>query len=134
MRMEAKILSPGVQNGCMPDFCSQILLVSGQFLLGFRHAAKQQIVATLLVTVNQRIQFLRNGKHDMEISNIQQIRLPRINPAFFCESLALWAVAIAAGIVGRPLISAVWALVQMPAEPGRPAVADCIPRFTLNNG
>lgn len=110
VRMKAKVLSPGMQNGGMSNRCAQVLFILGEFLQCFRHAPEQKIVAIPLATVKQGIEFLENSKHHMEVANIQKIGFLCVNPPLIGECLALWAVTVTAGIVGRLFIAAVQAL------------------------
>jgi len=59
----------------MPNSYTQILFVTSQLLQRFRNAPEHQIIAILLVAINQRIQFLWNGKYHMKIAYIQKIDL-----------------------------------------------------------
>lgn len=131
MRMKREVLPPGVNNGSVPDRCSQIFFISGKLLKCFRHRPKQKIVAIPLVVVNQRIKLPRDSKHHMKITNIQKIGLSCVNPSLFGKCLALGAMTVAARVVGRLFISAAWATIYMPTEYGCPTVSDGAHGFIL---
>jgi len=89
----------------VPDRCSQIFFISGQFLKSFRHGSEQNIVTVLLVAVNQGIEFLRDSKYNMKVADIQQVVLSCVNPSFLGECLALGAVTVAAGVADNSIVA-----------------------------
>lgn len=134
MGMKMQVLAPGVENSCMSCSCTEILFVSGQFLYGFCHAAKQQVVTRPLVAVDMCVQLIWHSEHDMKIAYIQQIGFLGIHPALFCERLTFGTVSVSAGIIGRPLVAARRAFIQVAAKSGCSTVEDVIHRFTLDHG
>jgi hypothetical protein len=54
----------------------------------------------------------------MMVLNRQQVRRLAVEPAGAGQGLALGAVAVAAGVVGHPLVAAVEAALDMPAQYG----------------
>jgi len=132
--MKAEVLAPGMQDGRVPDRCSQILFICGQFLKRFRHAPKKKIIAVPLVTINQEIELLRDSKYHVKIVYVQEISLSGINPPLLRKRLTLGTMSVTAGIVGRFFIATVRASVHMPAEPGCPAAPDGVHSFMLSKG
>ena len=61
----------------------------------------------------------RQGEDDVIIGNRQELRLAFFEPLPRRRRLALRAVAIAAGVVGDPLVRAVLAALDVSAERGR---------------
>lgn len=80
----------------------------------FSNAPEHHIIAILLVAIDQRIQFLRNGKYHMKIAYIQKIeRLSSVDPTFLGKRLAFRAMPVTAGIIGWLFISTVRTFVHM---------------------
>lgn len=131
MGMKAKVLAPGMKNRCVPNRCPQILFVFGQFLKRLRHALEQKLVAVLLVAINQCIEFLRDGEDNVEVANIQQVGLLCIDPSLLGQCLALGAVTVPTGIVGRSFVFAAWAPVHVPTKTGCSATPDGVHSFVL---
>lgn len=120
--MKAEILPPSVEHGGQANVCPEVLFVGRQLLQGLGDAMESQLVAGLLVCVNEGVQFLRYCEYHMEVAHIQQVCFPCVNPAFLGERLAFGAVAIAAGVVGRLGIAALGASVQVPTKSCSPAI------------
>jgi hypothetical protein len=57
------------------------------------------IIQKLLVTVDDRIQFLRDGEDHMEVWRIQYIFTTGVHPLFLRELLAHGAASVTAGII-----------------------------------
>ena len=51
------------------------------------------------ITLGQRVEFMRQGEHQMEVGYGQQFGAPGGEPAFLGERLALRAMPVAAGVV-----------------------------------
>ena len=71
VRMKTEVLAPGMKDGSVPDGCSQIPFICGQFPKCFRHAPKKKIIAVPLVTINQEIELLGNSKYHVKIAYVQ---------------------------------------------------------------
>ena len=67
----------------------------------------------------------------MEVLDIQQIKALVFNPAFFQHLLTFWTMPVPAGVVGRPLVSAIRAFIHMAAQGGSSALTNCIKCFPL---
>ena len=76
---------------------------------------------------------MRESKYRVEIADGQDFRLAGLEPAGLVEALALGAMAIAAGVVGRPLKAAQVAFLKMAAERGSTAALDGAHDFELRN-
>ena len=82
-----------------PGLCAKIFLVCTQFQKGFGTALMEQSVKELLITVDQGIEFVGERKYHMEVRGINDFRPAFIHPDFFLYRLAVWAAAVAAGIL-----------------------------------
>lgn len=78
--------------------------------------AHQQPVQQALVLQDKRAQWLRQGKDDVEIGHIQQVLVLSSHPVGLFLPLALRTVAIAAGVVGNQLISALRTLAAVSTQ------------------
>lgn len=114
MRMERKILSPCMKYSSQTNCCAEIFGVGGKLLDGLGDTAKHEIVHVFLVAVNDGIQFLRQCKNNVEISHVQQIRLPAVNPPLFGKGLAFRTMAVTAGIVGDTCLGIALCLLSSP--------------------
>ena len=70
---------------------------------------------------NQRIEQVRDGEDHMKMMNGQQLLQALLQPPVPGGILALWAMAVPAGIINRLLESATLARLHMPAQGSGPA-------------
>src|SRR5579863_9550283 len=108
--------APCMEHGSDPDAGAEMLRVGGdrQYRLGCR--AKQQIVDRRLILRGDVGDLGRQGEDDMEVSDRQQVGLALGEPGARGGSLALWAVPVAAAIIGNPRVPAVLAGLDMAAK------------------
>ena len=131
MRMEMEILSPGMQHFNTADLCAKIFLVPGQLRQRFSRTGKQETIQLFLVRQEERIQIGGNREYDMKVLDIQQIKALVFNPAFFQQRLAFGTMPVPAGIIGRPLVSAIRTRIHMTAQSSGSALSDCVKCFFL---
>lgn len=109
MHMIMKLLVPGMEYLDDPGCCAEVLFVSGEFQKCFGAASVEKPIEKLLVAVKQGVQFMRKGKHHMEVRGVNDFRPAFIHPDLFLHGLAAGAVAVAAGIIvelGMPAVRA----------------------------
>ena len=70
----------------------------------------EKAVQKLLIAVNERIQLVGKRKHNMEVRGINDLGPSFIHPDFLQDCLAVWAVAVSAGVVMHFHMSAVGTL------------------------
>lgn len=116
MHMIIQFLIPCMENLDDTGDGAEILFISGQFQEGFGTASVEQAVQKLLVTVDEGIKFVREGKHHMEIRCVNDLSPAFIHPDFFQDTLAFGAVPVTAGIVVELCVPAVGALADVAAE------------------
>lgn len=92
----------------------------------------EKAVEELLIGINERVQFCRHGKDQMEIRSVDDLRLAGINPEFFKDGLAAGTVAVAAGIVMHLYIPAFPTGIDIAAEFTGLAVHNGVSGFRLN--
>jgi hypothetical protein len=101
---------------------------------GFTGGAKQGFEKQPGVALGQSSQLCRQGEDDVEVLHREQALTACSNPPLLGETLAETAMAIAAGIVGWMLSSAVAAHVQVATECGGPTARDCGQGLPLRSG
>jgi len=92
--------APGVGHGGQADAGTEVLGVGGdrQHRLGGR--PEQQVVDGRLVLEGDVGDLRRQGEHDVEVADRQQVGLARGQPRAGRRALAFGAVPVAAGVVG----------------------------------
>ena len=131
MDMVVQFLVPGVEYLDDPGLSSKVFLVCTQFQKSFGTASMEQPVEKLLITVNQRVEFMRERKHHMEVRGVNDFRPAFINPDFFAYSLTDGAVPVPAGIIVEFQVSAFAALTDIDSKPAGLAGKDCAGSFPL---
>jgi hypothetical protein len=116
MWMQHQVLSPGMQDAEEPNLNAKMLWISRDFEQRLRTRREQKIVKQGWVGTNQRIQLMRQGKHDVKVADIQQLLFSRREPVLACLRLALGAVPIPAGIIRDGLMSASRTRIEMAAQ------------------
>lgn len=132
MRVELKVLSPGMQDGRDSRHCAEIFSVGTQFQYRFGRRLKQQCVHGALPVSKNGIQLRRNGENNMKIRRVKQVFPLLVDPLFFCKSLAFGAVSVPAGVVRNPHISAVITGIYVRTQSSCPAIDDVLHSFSLN--
>ena len=129
------------------DFGAEVCGVGGNFDQSVGTGAEEQAVDHFFVLQCQRRQLMGEGEDDMSIGCGKQFRASRGQPTIASVVLTLWAVPVAAGIIGDGTMTAAGALVQMathrggatshdgkqylpvqPGEPGRRLIQESVAR------
>ena len=131
VRMELKVLSPGMRDGRDSRRCAEIFSVCTQFQYRFGRRLKQQCVHGALLVSKNGIQLGRNGENNMKIRRVKQVFPLLVDPLFFCKSLAFGAVPVPAGVVRNPHMSAVVTGIYVRAQSSCPAIDDVPHSFSL---
>jgi hypothetical protein len=117
MGMESKFLTPGVQHGEEAEFRAEVFGVASDFEKSFRTSAEQQIVDDFLILQDQWRELRRKREDYMDVARREKFSLTCGDPAFAGRGLTLWAVSIAAAIVGDGgTMPAAGAFIEMTAE------------------
>ena len=109
-------MAPGVKHGEKADMGSQVFGVGCNAPECFRSGAKEDVVDDFLILPGKRRNAVGQGENHMEIRNRQKLRAMVFEPLSFGKGLTLRAVAIAAGIVADPALSAAVALIDVAAQ------------------
>ena len=94
--MVQDILRPGVEN--RGDSQGGFEVVASKLHQRGRGAGEQQRIQPLLVVLNERIQFVRESEHDVEVRDGQQVLDLLLQPPGAVELLAARTVPVAAGV------------------------------------
>ena len=122
--MVVERLAPAVQHRDDADPGPEVLRIGGDRGQRLGRGLEQQAVDPGLVLVGDRAERGRQGEHDMEVGDRQQLGLARLQPGLGRPPLALGAVPVAAGVVGDAGVGAVRALLDMAAQRRRAAELD----------
>jgi hypothetical protein len=117
--------APGVQHGGDADAGAQVLGIGRDQEHGLGRGLEQEIVDHGLVLVGDVGDRRRQREHHVVVGHWQQLGLALGQPLPGCGSLALRAMAIAAGVVGDQGVRAVLAARDMAAERRGTAALDC---------
>ena len=124
MGMMLQSLIPGMEHAEEADLGAEVAGIAGDLQQGFGAGVKQQVVDQPFVLQGQRSEFPRQGEDDMDVAGGQQFPFPRLEPAQAGVALTLGAVPVAARVVRDGGMSAVRALIAMPAQRGGAAARD----------
>jgi hypothetical protein len=131
VRMEMRVLTPGVQHGKESDGGAEMFGVGGDGEESFGSSLKQDGIDLSWVLKRQAADLLRKSEHDMEIGDGQELSLALGEPLGASCGLALGAVAIAARVEYFDAMPAPVALVEMTTQDRSPAVTNVSERFPL---
>src|ERR1700687_2264200 len=119
MGMEPELLIPGMQHGEEADFRAEVFRIASDFEKCFRTGTEQQIVDDFLVLQSQCCELRRKCEDHMDVARGEKFPATRFDPTFSGSRLTLWAVSIAAAVVGNSgTMPAVGAFIEMTAECG----------------
>src|SRR5215472_16487006 len=96
VRMQQKILAPGVQNADDSDLGTEMLGISSYFQGSGGTGPEQQLIELFRVGQGQHVEFVWHGEDDVEVAGRKQFQFAFGNPALACLSLALGAVPVTA--------------------------------------
>ena len=133
MRMQDEGLPPGVQHGEEPNSGAETGGVGSDSQQCFRDRAEQQVVNHARVLEGKLSERIREGEDYVVVGHREQFALASFKPLGFGQRLALGTVAVAARVINGELMSALIALVEMPAERGCSTLLDCAQHSTLGS-
>lgn len=93
MQVLGERLSPGMQDQGGGDLPAQPARIGAKFDEGCRDTLEEQPVKERGVALGERVQLVRQGKHQMERGQRQELSAPRGEPAFLRQRLALRAMS-----------------------------------------
>jgi hypothetical protein len=98
--------------------------LASQLQAGLASRAGQQIIDYGFVLSGDVCYLCRQGEHDMEVANRQQVGLALGQLGTSSDALTLRAVPVAAGVVGDPPVPAIIAGLDVTAQRGGAAILD----------
>src|SRR5450759_5210876 len=114
MRVQAKVLSPGMQYGYHAGFCMQICV--RKLCYCFPCSGKQQVVKICRLLKKQAIKCIRYSKYNMKVWDWKQILLPVFHPCFSLSVLALGTMTVTARDIHNADMTALITFVNMSAQ------------------
>ena len=117
-------LPPGMEHGEEAELRAQMLGIGGDDPKRLGDGPEEQPIDDRLVLQRDLRDRLREGKDDVEVLAVEEVRRAGLDPGGPGERLALGTVAIAAGVIPDPPMPAVVALFDMPAERGGATLFD----------
>jgi hypothetical protein len=122
MRMVMEGLAPGMEYGQEPDLGPEMAGVGRDLQEGPGGRLEEEAIDDPGVLKCQRGQELRQGEHDVEIGDGQQMRLLGLEPLGRLAALALGTVPVPTGVVGDLLCAAVVTFLDMASQGAGPAL------------
>ena len=123
--------APAVEHGGGANAGAQVPGIGSDREQRLGRCAEQQVVDHRLVLVGDGRDLGRQREDYMEIADRQQIGLAGGEPVPRRRALTLWAMAVAAGVVGDPAVAAILAALDMAAESSRAALLNGRHRLEL---
>jgi hypothetical protein len=114
MRVQAQILSPGMQYGYHARFCMQLRVRELSYC--FPCAGKQQVVKICWLVKKQTFECIRYRKNHMKIWDRKKILLAAFHPCFTLSVLALGTMTVTARVVTNADMTALIAFINMSAQ------------------
>lgn len=97
--MKQQVLAPSVEHRREPQLASQSLWIATQLQQRFRGRLEQKAIEKSLVLQHKRLQLVRQGEDNVEVSDRQDPLESRVDPCFAVGGLAFRTMAVPAGIV-----------------------------------
>ena len=117
MDVVIQLLVPGMEDLDDAGSCAEELMVCGKFQERIGTASMEEAIKERLIAIKQGVEFMGQGKNDMEVRGIDDFGTPPIHPDFLIDSLAVRAVTVSAGIIVDFGISAVGTDREIAAKP-----------------
>ena len=114
MRVQAKVLAPGMQYGYHARFCMQLCVRKLSYC--FPGTGKQQVIEICRFLKKQAIELIGYRKDNMKVWDRKQILLAAFHPCFTLSVLALGTMTVTARVVTNADMTAIIAFVNMSAQ------------------
>ena len=122
MRVMVQVLSPGVEHQEHADDRTEALGVGGHVAQRGGGAAHQQIIEDSRVGEGEVSDGGREREHHVMVFDRQEVLRLLVEPAGAGQGLALGTMAVAAGVVSDAFVTAVEAVLDVPAQDGGAAI------------
>jgi len=114
MRVQAKVLTPGMQYGYHTRFCMQLCVRKLSYC--FPGTGKQQVIKICRLLKKQAIESIRYSKNNMKVWYRKQILLAVFHPCFSLSILALGTMTVTARVITDADMTALIAFINMSAQ------------------
>jgi hypothetical protein len=114
MRVQAKVLSPGMQYVYHSSFCMQLCVRELSYC--FPGTGKQKVVKIYRLLKKQAIESIRYSKNNVKVWYRKQILLPVFHPCFPLSILTLGTMTVTARVITDADMTALIAFVNMSAK------------------
>jgi hypothetical protein len=131
MRVKMKALAPSVENGERAELRAEALGVPTESQQRSGSGTKEEPVEDAGILKCQWSQFVRDGENDVEVLDVENLPLSRLEPGCACRPLALGAVPIATGVVHHDLVATALAPFDVTTEGRRSAIGERIEDLVL---
>ena len=118
-------MSPSVKDADETNLRTQPFGIGRHFEHGVGAGAKEQVIQNPGVAQTQRVQLVRQGEYDVEVWNFKEFLLARGEPALARLRLTLRSVPVPARVIRDGLVTALGALIDVPAQRRCAAAPDC---------
>lgn len=129
--MKPQLLAPGMKDGDHPCFRPQVLWICRECPYRLPDRMEQDVIHWHRIPETYLIQRFRQGENDMKIAYWQQVLFPVHDPAFTLGSLAFGAMAVSAGVIRYPDVSARITDIHMTSHDHCPAMFNSIERAQM---
>src|SRR5215467_3961134 len=117
-------LPPGMQYREKPDIGAQMLGIACHGQEGLRHGLKEEVIHHPWVLERQWAEEMREGKHHMDVGDVEQIGFTSCEPRSLRPAWTRGAMPIPAGVRGELAVPTLVALRRVSAKRGGPADCD----------
>src|SRR5262249_61972564 len=118
--MVVQRLPPGMQHGEAPDVRAQMVRIASHGQEGLSHSLKEEGIHHPRVLEREWAEGMREGKHHMDVGDVEQLRFASREPRRLRPARTLGAMPIATGVISDLQVATVVTLRRMPSE-GRSA-------------
>ena len=122
MRVMQQILAPRMQDCDKADLSTKMFGVGGNGVQRLGGGLEQDVVDHRFVLECDGCDFLRDGEDHVEVFDRQKFSLTVLEPLVTRERLALWALSIAATVIGYAVMAAGITLLYVAAQGERSAL------------
>jgi hypothetical protein len=114
MRVQAKVLSPCMQDGYHARFCMKLCVRELSYC--FPGTGKQKVVKLCRLLKKKAIERVRYSKDNMKVRDRKQILLAVLYPCFPLSILALWTMTVTARVITDTDMATLIAFINMSAQ------------------
>jgi len=124
MGMVMQRLPPGMQHGEEADLRPQMVRIACHGQEGLGHRLKEEGIHPPRVLEREWAQAMWEGKHHMDIGDVEQLRFAGCEPGGLRPAWTLRAMPIATGVIGDLQVPTLVTLRGVPSQGGGPADRD----------